>query len=146
MLHGILIDDLILFFHEPFDINLVFCKDIFESEQSLFACIEGNFMLFELGISRQEFQLIKAERFFYLIGGGFFVRVLINLRWGDGALEWGDLVVEVENETYNRKRETFDVSGAFGDDPKIAIRAGQVMQDTNDEISVNIFSTPRCIL
>ena len=41
---------------------------------------------------------------------------------------------------------TFDVSGGFGHDPQVAIGAGQVVEDTDDEVSVNIFSASSCIL
>ena len=42
----------------------------------------------------------------------------------DGTLKGGDLVVKIKNETLNNKRETFDVSRAFGDDPKVTIGTG----------------------
>ena len=73
MFHGFLVNNFILFFHKSLDVNLVFGKNIFEGEESFFSCVEGNFMLLELGIGRQELELIKSEGFLDLISGGFFI-------------------------------------------------------------------------
>jgi hypothetical protein len=95
---GVLVDNFVLFFHESLDVDFVFSEDVFESEEGFFACVEGDFVLFKLGVGGEKLELVESKGFLNFVGGCFFVGVFIDLGGGDGALEGCDLVIEVEDK------------------------------------------------
>jgi hypothetical protein len=95
---GVLVDNFVLFFHESLDVDFIFSEDVFESEEGFFAGVEGDFVLFKLGVGGEKLELVQSKGFLDFVGGCFFVGVFVDLGGGDGALEGCDLAVEVEDE------------------------------------------------
>ena len=61
VLDGVLVDNFVLFFHESLDVDFILSEDVFESKEGFFAGIEGDFVLFKLGVGSEKLELIQSK-------------------------------------------------------------------------------------